>query len=870
MLISKSYLWGCTLGLGSARLLKELLHWLLRFLTLCSLVIGLFEPEIATAFYVEIHSFRNYMNSGLAFFEQSFRTNLGDYPNGEVPRYARFELAFDITDTKAENPYFPYDPNPPPGVEPDIGISVDALLLPPGETNWAQARILPCFIYQPMVETSRGESVAFLPEGNLEWRCRFTPDVVGTWRYKVLTADSSGTHASSEGNFECVTSVNKGFIGISEADSRFFEFADGTPFVTPLINLEEGGPFNTLADIRMNVRLMGENGIRFVRWFPTGEGASFFVAPYADTIRINWRFGDGWVTADGADIAAGKLFSYQPFYYSAQTHLLQPGYRYRLSFRAKVAGEQVLRAQIGPLADGTIDVCSMTGTYHALNGQTCTYRDNDWRDYDVIVEVGGEDVKAWEIALRGLYVSADGPVPYSNIQDGEIRVHSIRLQRDETRNGDWGGNLLTRSDPDTYAYVDQQAAARLDEILHQSEIYGVYHKLPLFHKNDSILARFLSDGTVGDWDINNFYATEGQAARWYQEAYARYFVARWSYSPALHSLELANENNFDTQAQDVAFAIAQVVHDLSPRHILMSNSFWGWWVKSFWTDPTRGHLMDYSDKHWYANETGVSCDQNGENCELISNVWDDSAAYVRECGRRFDEYRQAYHYNKPIVRGEGGVARTDTAPQHSSIARDPGGTYYHKKLWAHIGILGDTCDGEWYPRLFVFDDREAFPNANYDLFGMFAAYERFLDGEPLSNGRYIEIGVDLDGARWIAVTPTISNLRAWGVQDPTAGRMLLWIDNSAHTWKAVVDGSPIMLASGILRVPGFQPAHGYVVHWWNTDSGVVDADATTLMTSQADGTLVLEVSGLVDDVAVKVIAYRHQCYLPLIIKTTGG
>ena len=95
------------------------------------------------------------------------------------------------------------------------------------------------------------------------------------------------------------------------------------------------------------------------------------------------------------------------------------------------------------------------------------------------------------------------------------------------------------------------------------------------------------------------------------------------------------------------------------------------------------------------------------------------------------------------MRGEGGVARSGTEPQHPDIAKDPKGTYYHKKLWAHVGVLGYSCDGEWYPRLFVPYSGTQFPNSTYDLPKMFAAYERFLQGEPLSNGRYREIGTDL-------------------------------------------------------------------------------------------------------------------------------
>ena len=61
--------------------------------------------------------------------------------------------------------------------------------------------------------------------------------------------------------------------------------------LTPLINVEEGNPFNSVAGIRQNIQKMGQNGIRFVRWFPTGEGANYGVIPFGDSMRMSWRFG---------------------------------------------------------------------------------------------------------------------------------------------------------------------------------------------------------------------------------------------------------------------------------------------------------------------------------------------------------------------------------------------------------------------------------------------------------------------------------------------------------------------------------------------------------------------------------------------------
>ena len=146
-------------------------------------------------------------------------TNLSDYANGQVPQYQKFEVSFDIISTTATNPYFPYDPSPPPGVEAGTGITVDALLLPPGETNWSNAKTLPCFYYQPVEEVGSSDNAALLPVGTPEWRCRFTPEITGTWQYKIRATDADGTSESTVHQFACTPSSNKGFVRTSAISS---------------------------------------------------------------------------------------------------------------------------------------------------------------------------------------------------------------------------------------------------------------------------------------------------------------------------------------------------------------------------------------------------------------------------------------------------------------------------------------------------------------------------------------------------------------------------------------------------------------------------------------------------------------------------
>jgi len=772
---------------------------------------------------------------------------------GSIEKYAKFEISFNVS-TAANNMYFPYDENTPSGVESKTGISVDALLLPPGETNWGNAKTLACFYYQPMTEMGSGSSVTFSPTGNSDWRCRFSPDIAGTWQYKIRARDANGTGENSIRQFTCIESNRKGFVKVSQTDPRFFEFSNGTSFVAPLINVEEGSPFNSLAKIRINVSQMGNNGVRFIRWFPTGEGANYYVVPFGDDLKMSWAFGSGaGTTADDADTLNGKLFSYAPYYYTSQDVPALAGAKYKLSFRAKIAGEQVLRAQIGTRSDALLDICSSTSTFHESKGYTCSDRNSEWKDYSLVFT--NSSSTALNIAFRGLYMSSDAPSPFNTVQSGKIRFHSAKLQRDETGNNGWGPNLLARSDPDTYNYVDQINAARLDEIISLSEQSGVYHKLTVFHKNDAVLNRFQTDGSIGSWYQcgwgscpNNFYSAPSQAARWYENAYTRYFIARWSYSPAIHSLEIGNENDLSNEAYSAGFDFAEYVDSLSPRHILMTNSFWGWWVSSYWTDPAKGYLMDYSDKHWYANTTGSSCDSNGR-CELISKIWDDSAAYQRECYLRFKEYQSSFNYNKPIVRGEGGDASSGTSPQNSEISQEPQGLYYHKKTWAHVGTLGYSCDGEWYPRLFVTGG--SYPNSNYDTYKVFAAYEKFIQGEPLANGNYDDIGTDLTADNQILVTVTAGTIRAWGTRDTSSGRVLLWIDNANQTWKKVFDGVSIPAASGTLTIQGLTVGN-YSASWWDTRTGTITKNET--YTVGTDGKLTFPVNELNADIAVKFIA----------------
>jgi hypothetical protein len=700
--------------------------------------------------------------------------------SASVQRYGKFEIAFTIS-TTATNFYFPHDPAAPYN---ESGVTVDMLITSPNGVE----KTVPCFYYQPV-------DANLTPAGQPDWRCRYSPEVIGAWRYRVRLIDSIGQAESAEQSFSVTASNNHGFVRISPTDSHYFEFDDGTPFLAPLINVESGNPLNGLTQIRANIPRWGQNGVRFVRWFPTGEGANYFVVPYGDELKMSWAFGPT-PTSAVTDPLYNNQFVFQPYYYSNQSISATPGARYRLTLRAKVTGSKVFRPQLG----------NQIKEIHA----------SDWTTHTLEITHGsGTALTVW---LRDGYSENDNT-------SGDIYVHAITLQRDETGQGGWGPNLLTRGDADTYKFIDQVGAARLDEIMRLSEQHGVYHKLALFHKNDQVLGRLKADGTVAaQWDINNFYSQNGTVPRWLQKAYARYFVARWSYSTALHSLELGNENMLTTESYEAAYSVLGYIKSIAPRHILLSNSFWGYFVEPYWTSPKYGPLMDYTDKHWYARP-------GSGDPELVSTIYTDTAANVRECARRFAEYRSGYALNKPVVRGETGVWVTNWDPMNFGAGT---ATYFHKQVWAQ---MGDQCAGEWYID-YLLDN---------NLWSDYLRYEQFLQGEPLTNGHYADIGSDT-GA--IAIVNSAGTARAWGKLDAMAGRGIVWIDNANDTWKRVADGLSVTPVTASLEISGL-PNGTYQATWFNTASGATSTSTHTV----SNGKLTLSVSALAHDVAVK---FRRQ------------
>jgi hypothetical protein len=64
-------------------------------------------------------------------------------------------------------------------------------------------------------------------DGGATWRLRFSPDAVGTWRWRVTSSDD-GLDGQS-GSFRCVPSSNRGSVAPMAGHPLHFAYQDGAP-----------------------------------------------------------------------------------------------------------------------------------------------------------------------------------------------------------------------------------------------------------------------------------------------------------------------------------------------------------------------------------------------------------------------------------------------------------------------------------------------------------------------------------------------------------------------------------------------------------------------------------------------------------------
>lgn len=727
-----------------------------------------------------------------------------------VQRWEALEITFRLENSAATHPQFPYAAAMPPGLRGIDGVTVEALFTP---DNWATVYRRPAFLYQPYQRALKQGQEWLYPAGDAVWLARFAPPTLGTWRYRLDVTEAKGRAQSAEGAFTVTAptqAANHGPVRVAAADPRYFEYADGglflgtghgTAFGADRFSYEAVDQFNAI----------GSGNQHFFRWWVSGRlWASAWQSWRSLTLPNNGYLPATGLTLERAyadGLAAARLDAANPLLFqgweSGHAGLI-PGRTYRLQIRWRT------EAVTGPAVGGQPYGVTVKLTGWPEVGETGALP-------ALIPPIAGDT--PWHVASAD-FVAAGDFIPnvaliLENTTGGAAYVDEVAV-REVLTGGGLGPQLLRGPRFNSHLAFDPARGAGMDAILADAAARGFFFKLVISEKDEYLLNRLAPDG-LPDRLGGQFDGGPGTPGRWLHEAYWRYLFARFGAYRSVHSWELVNEAAPGPGAHfNLAAALAQrAAADGNPHPA--TTSTWATLAEAAWKDPASAALS-YTDFHAYVRGTGW--------LEPREQMAGDSARFFND----YDLAARAAGFGKPVVWGEAGIdGGAGTDHEDPRLAADLSGLWLHKFTWARTGP-GGVYALYWYTGN-IFDKR---------LHPIYGAWNRFMAGLPLNNGRYQDV----------AATVSNGNLRVLGQKDLAAGWAHLWIDNRAHTWQNVVEGRAVAPVSGTVRVALGRANAQYTVAWYDTGAGLVTRTQT--LSADSSGVLALTVTSLRTDTAVRV------------------
>ncbi|MCP5095894.1 MAG: DUF5060 domain-containing protein, partial [Chloroflexi bacterium] len=436
-------------------------------------------------------------------------TNEDEYSNQQVPQYNKLELTFQV-DTTAVNLQLPYDAAPPAGVEPETGISIDAHFTP---DNWETIYIQPGFYYQEFVQDSQRGDEWIYPTSDTTWKVRFAPNTPGEWQGKLVMVDANGRFQTQPFTFTVAPSDNPGFIRVSEQDSRYFEFEDGTYFPGLGMNLE-------LPNALEQLPVLQENGIQLIRTYLPSQYSIWGGAwsPWRvvgatqqgqeTNARLRHDASPGInLTTNGNPIAVPKHDTFlwlshdETMFDNGQQRRLvpcavmgwntppipvQPNTEYRVRVRYRTDGMEGPKVPELPFGltvktdqwlwhrQDETQRCSYPGTGDLL---VASYADGNGR----FQTTPDPDYDGWSI-MEGTFSSGDANflprfwLAIENATAGNAYIDHVWVEP-ITADGSVGANIVYKASMAPHLYFDQRSSFAFDQALTAAEQHELYLKL---------------------------------------------------------------------------------------------------------------------------------------------------------------------------------------------------------------------------------------------------------------------------------------------------------------------------------------------------------------------------------------------------------
>lgn len=658
------------------------------------------------------------------------------------------------------------------------GITVEAVFASQGDTL-----VMPCFYTLDHIPAGND----LRPTGDWHWALRMSFPREGQWSGWLRVEDRSGKALAPLPTVTVLGFAGKGYIRPSANDDRYFEHADGSPFLPMGYNVSAD---RSLPELDEHLAQWSANGITYGRFWlspiaPFSDAWSSWATHHsmqhngylpASVLTPERHYGRGEVSWKIAwppieNVQTPSIF--RGFWSSVP---LEAGRTYRITARVRVEGvigNGGLVLKTGGWL-GTDDVRPNVGTRlspYVLRGHSdWVYLTADWT--------------AESDQLPFLYLTLE------DVSAGAAWIDQLTLQPTYA-DGRLGPNVLDTWNANAHRYADPIECRKADYLICEAAHRGIHYQVVILEKNDPLLNFFDRHGALNPAK-GQFEPQPGTYLDRLYEAYWRHLVARWGWAPSVAAWELVNEgapgSYFDLLERMAAYFQK---HGPFPR--MVSTSFWSEWVPGYW----RASSAAYADVHAYVLTTGFL-----DGFEIEGQWYDrqalqrDATALIEAYGRRLstDSLR-----NKPVIIGETDLDQPGNQAPDPLLSSDTAGVWLHDWVWGHL-FAGGVSGLIWNS-----DNIEVLQlHRHYRPFAAFTA------GVPFNTGRY----------EWAKATADHPALRVRALRNAKGDDALLWVRHREHTWHRVVTQGLPTPVQGNVQLDGLLPGKYRIALWepWAFDT----------------------------------------------------
>jgi len=710
----------------------------------------------------------------------------------EISVYEKLEIQFDLL-TTAATPFFSYEENPPSGVQAQTGVSVEGRFLYQDGSIYKQ----------PGFFTNKVEIINSYyhetPEG--KWMIRFSPQKTGKYRGYIHVEDSSGETIKFVGDFLATAPGKPGYIQVSQADPRYFEFSNKTLFWPTGPAYEE------------NLEKNLSSGLNFSRIWFAGKGV--YSSNFARWVSSSKTMGNEGFDSQLSfkEHFPGHELSQAIYYPEAKriwigwpnTEINGPKFKTNTDYLVKIR----LKTQN---ITGPVDPDTPYGFMIKRHGWPSSNLEASLRSIPSLIPAVQND-RDWHTILATYHSGQESffATPYlglflDNVSSGEVFIDQFSI-REILSNGQLGEELIINSKSDLHTYVSSKPALYFDNLVTEGEQNQVFFKFVVHDKRDWINNHLTRYGYFHD-NGDGYFQAKNTKSRWLLEQWWRYLIARWGYSTAVHSWELINEGPpRDLNHYQMANDFAQFMHETDAHPHLATTSFWSGWELEFWKNDILYPDMDYADFHLYANP------------DSIANH--DGTTWLLET----QQYIYEEKINKPIISGEIGLFSPES-DLFSLLENTNPGIWYHKLLWSQLSP-------------------EVFFAPNYWWSEHLSAFQRETISRPFS--LFIkEIPLNQGGFSNAQASSNNHNIGVLGQKNIERGMAYLWVRNINHTWR---NNAPVSPETGVVTLQ-LIPNADFTLEIWDTYSGSIQRIEQTI--ADHDGNIGITVDQLQTDLAIKI------------------